>query len=211
MTQPFRLAAGGIVDRSRRLAFEFDGARYEGHPRRHARRPRCSPTACTSSRGASSITARAGSMPRAARSRTRWCSSRAARAPSPTCARRPPSSSTVSSRRARTAGPRSRSTSGALNGVLVALPAGRLLLQDVHVAADAESVAALRAFRTRRGRHGPCAPAERDPDRYEHQHAHCDVLVIGGGPAGLAAARARGRDAVRAWSSATRARGGAAA
>jgi len=29
-----------------------------------------------------------------------------------------------------------------------------------------------------------------DPDRYEHQYAHCDVLVIGGGPAGLAAAHA---------------------
>jgi sarcosine oxidase subunit alpha len=28
-----------------------------------------------------------------------------------------------------------------------------------------------------------------DPDRYEHQFAHCDVLVIGGGSAGLAAAR----------------------
>ena len=30
-----------------------------------------------------------------------------------------------------------------------------------------------------------------DPDRYEHQYAHCDVLVIGGGPAGLVAARDR--------------------
>ena len=29
-----------------------------------------------------------------------------------------------------------------------------------------------------------------DPDHYEHQFAHCDVLVIGAGPAGLAAARA---------------------
>ncbi len=29
-----------------------------------------------------------------------------------------------------------------------------------------------------------------DPDGYEHRYAHCDVLVIGGGPAGLAAARA---------------------
>ncbi|MGG5819967.1 sarcosine oxidase subunit alpha family protein [Falsiroseomonas sp. HW251] len=28
-----------------------------------------------------------------------------------------------------------------------------------------------------------------DPDRYEHVHAHCDVLVVGAGPAGLAAAR----------------------
>src|SRR5207302_871318 len=29
-----------------------------------------------------------------------------------------------------------------------------------------------------------------DPDRYEHQYAHCDVLVIGGGATGIAAARA---------------------
>ncbi|MEJ0019099.1 MAG: sarcosine oxidase subunit alpha family protein [Acetobacteraceae bacterium] len=34
------------------------------------------------------------------------------------------------------------------------------------------------------------APAEPDADRYLHQHAHCDVLVIGAGPAGLAAALA---------------------
>ncbi len=31
---------------------------------------------------------------------------------------------------------------------------------------------------------------ERDPDRYETRHAYADVLVIGGGPAGLAAAAA---------------------
>jgi sarcosine oxidase subunit alpha len=34
------------------------------------------------------------------------------------------------------------------------------------------------------------APSEPDRDRYVHRHAHCDVLVIGGGPAGLAAALA---------------------
>ncbi len=33
------------------------------------------------------------------------------------------------------------------------------------------------------------APEPGDPDVYEHRHAHCDVLVVGGGPAGLAAAR----------------------
>jgi sarcosine oxidase subunit alpha len=33
-------------------------------------------------------------------------------------------------------------------------------------------------------------PAEPDPDRYAHRYAHCDVLVVGAGPAGLAAALA---------------------
>ena len=33
-------------------------------------------------------------------------------------------------------------------------------------------------------------PREPDPDRYAHRFSHCDVLVIGGGPAGLAAAMA---------------------
>ena len=34
------------------------------------------------------------------------------------------------------------------------------------------------------------APGAADPDRYEHYNAHCDVLVVGAGPAGLMAARA---------------------
>lgn len=38
---------------------------------------------------------------------------------------------------------------------------------------------------------GP-APTEQDPDTYEHFHTHTDILVVGGGQAGLAAARAAG-------------------
>ena len=38
------------------------------------------------------------------------------------------------------------------------------------------------------------APTMPDPDRYAHRHAHCDVLVVGAGPAGLAAALAATRD-----------------
>ena len=39
--------------------------------------------------------------------------------------------------------------------------------------------------------------SEPDPDRYEFAYAHCDVLVVGGGPAGLAAARAAASDGAR--------------
>jgi len=41
------------------------------------------------------------------------------------------------------------------------------------------------------------APAHADPDRYDKTHAHCDVLVVGGGPAGLAATLAAGRAGAR--------------
>jgi sarcosine oxidase, subunit alpha len=34
------------------------------------------------------------------------------------------------------------------------------------------------------------APRRPDPDRYAHRYAHCDVLVVGAGPSGLAAALA---------------------
>jgi len=40
-------------------------------------------------------------------------------------------------------------------------------------------------------------PTEADPDTYEHFYAFCDVLVIGGGLAGLAAARAAGEAGAR--------------
>jgi sarcosine oxidase subunit alpha len=41
------------------------------------------------------------------------------------------------------------------------------------------------------------APSEPDSDRYVHQNQHCDVLVAGGGVAGLAAALAAGRSGAR--------------
>ncbi len=41
------------------------------------------------------------------------------------------------------------------------------------------------------------APGEPDPDRYDKTYAHCDVLVAGGGPAGIAAALAAARAGAR--------------
>ena len=41
------------------------------------------------------------------------------------------------------------------------------------------------------------APRLPDPDRYAQQHAHCEVLVVGAGPAGLAAALAASRSGAR--------------
>lgn len=41
------------------------------------------------------------------------------------------------------------------------------------------------------------SPTEVDPDSYDHMNQHCDVLVVGAGPAGLAAALAAGRSGAR--------------
>ena len=84
VTQPFRLPDGGIVDRDAAARVRLRRRRVtRATPATRSPR-RCSPTACTSSAAASSITGRAASSAPAPRSRMRWCSSRAARAPSPT-------------------------------------------------------------------------------------------------------------------------------
>ncbi|RJL05994.1 sarcosine oxidase subunit alpha [Paracoccus siganidrum] len=41
------------------------------------------------------------------------------------------------------------------------------------------------------------APTEEDPDHYASRNLHCDVLVVGAGPAGLAAARAAAAEGLR--------------
>lgn len=43
------------------------------------------------------------------------------------------------------------------------------------------------------------APEEADPDRYDQRHAHVDLLVVGGGLAGLSAALEAGRAGRQVW------------
>ena len=77
---------------------------------------------------------------------------------------------------------------GARQRPALAVHSRRLLLQDLHVAAR-RLEARLRAADPRAAGLG-VRPPQPDPDRYTNRYAHCDVLVVGAGPAGLAAALA---------------------
>ena len=119
-----------------------------------------------------------------------------AREPEPSrISRRRRSSSTTGSRpAARTAGPRSSSTWGGLGNVASwLLPAGfyyktfmwpgswwRFYEHFIRKAAGLGRV-----------------PVEPDPDHYDRRYAFCDVLVVGGGPAGLMAALTAARSGAR--------------
>ena len=188
MTQPFRLAQGGIVDRSRTLVFSFDGAAYEGHP---------------GDTLASALLANGVHL--VGRSfkyhRPRGIV---------TAGADEPNALVQLARGARTE-PNTRATQQELYDGLAAASQNRWpsLAFDVGALNDACSSLFPAGFyyKTFMWPPGPRwwlkyehairraaglgrAPREPDPDHYEHRFAHCDVLVIGGGPAGLAAATA---------------------
>ena len=188
MTQPFRLPRGGAVDRSRPLVFEFDGRRYEGY---------------AGDTLASALLANGVHL--VGRSfkyhRPRGIYTAGFEEPN----------ALVQLGGAERAEPNTRATTLELVDGMVAGSQNRWPSLRLDVGAIANALSPLLPagfyYKTfmwpstprgwlvyerfiRRAAGMGRASALADPDTYQHQFAHCDVLMVGGGPTGLAAARA---------------------
>ena len=187
MTGPRRLAAGGRIDRSRALAFRFDGRRYTGHP---------------GDTLASALLANGVRL--FARSfkyhRPRGVMAVGAEEPNALVLLEP----------GPFAEPNLRATEIELYDGLAAESVNRWpsLRFDLGAAAGLASGLFAAGFYYKTFMWPPSwwnrvyapairrmaglarAPGAPDPEVYEHRHAHCDILVVGGGPAGIAAAHA---------------------
>ncbi len=193
-TQPFRLPTGGLVDRSRTWHFRFDGVEYTGHP---------------GDTLASALLANGVRL--VGRSfkyhRPRGILSAGSEEPN----------ALVELREGARREPNSRATTIELHDGLVAASQNRwpTLRHDLLSLSAPLSpmLAAGFYYKTfmwpaafwervyepmiRRAAGLGRAAETADPDRYERATAHCDVLVVGAGPAGLAAALAAGRSGAR--------------
>ncbi len=194
MTQPHRLAAGGHVDRATRLSFTFDGRRYEGH---------------AGDTLASALLANGVRL--VGRSfkyhRPRGIFSAGVEEPNALVelrdgARREPNTRATVAELFDGLSATSQNRRGSLafdwmavNGLLAPwLGAGFYYKTFMWPAAFWERVyEPMIRHAAGLGR----ASGLPDPDRYDAAHAHCDVLVVGAGPAGLAAARAAGAAGAR--------------
>ncbi len=188
MTQPFRLPSGGRIDRARVLRFSFDGRAFEGHP------------------GDSLASALlANGVHLVGRSfkyhRPRGIVSAGSEEPN---------ALVTIDRGAGRMTPNLRATQIELYDGLVATSQNRWPSLEFDIGAIGQFASRLipagfyyktflwppRAWKhlyeplIRRAAGLGKAPGEPDPDTYAHQFAHCDVLVVGGGPAGLQAALA---------------------
>src|SRR5882672_4700347 len=194
MTQPFRHAAGGRIDRNRTLRFHFDGREYEGHP---------------GDTLASALLANGvGFVARSFKyHRPRGIFAAGIEDPS-ALVQLATGAITEPNRRAadillydglnaasQHAWPTLSTDFGAWAGWLAPLfPAGFYYKTFMRPSTLWRSVwEPMLRHMAGLGR----APAMPDPARYDKTHAHCDVLVVGAGPAGLAAALAAGRTGAR--------------
>ena len=194
MTQVFRLPTGGQIDRGRVLRFTFDGREYEGHP---------------GDTLASALLANGVRL--VARSfkyhRPRGIFSAGTEEPS-ALVQLENGGFTEPNRRAtdialydglhaasQHAWPKLDSDLGALVG-----PFGRLFPAGFYYKTFMQPRAGWRHLwepLLRRMAGLGRAASSPDPSRYDMRHTHCDVLVVGAGPAGLSAALAAGRSGAR--------------
>lgn len=183
VSQPWRLPSGGAIDRSRTLRFRFDGGEYEGHP------------------GDTLASALLANGVRLVARSFKYHRPRGLF----TCGPEEPNS-LVRLRNGARAEPNTRSTVVELFEGLEAESQNRRPSLQFDLLAASQWFAPLtppgfyyKTFMWPRsawpfygrwlrqlGGMGT-AGTLRDPDRYDHRNAHCDVLVVGGGPAGLAA------------------------
>ena len=194
MTQPFRLAVGGRIDRRRILHFRFDGRRYEGYP---------------GDTLASALLANGVRL--VARSfkyhRPRGVVAAGAEDPS-ALVQLETGAVTEPNRRAadialydglragsQHAWPSLRADLGAAAGYAARLlPAGFYYKLFFHPPALWRHLWERLLRRLAGLGHAPLLP---DPARYDKTHAHCDVLVVGARPARLMAALAAGDSGAR--------------
>ena len=188
MTQPHRLAAGGVIDRSRLLRFEYDGSPYQGYAGDtlasallangvhlvgrsfQYHRPRGIVSAGTEEPNA------LVQLGRGARTEPNVRATTLELVDGMTAA-------------SQNCWPSVRFDVGAINDRMSRLlPAGFYYKTFMWPPTPAWWLKYEHLIRRAAGMGR--AASEPDPDRYEHRYAHCDVLVIGGGAAGLAAARA---------------------
>ncbi|NBB82865.1 MAG: FAD-dependent oxidoreductase, partial [Alphaproteobacteria bacterium] len=194
MAQPFRTAAGGLIDRNRTIGFSFDGRRFEGHP---------------GDTLASALLANGVHL--VGRSfkyhRPRGIMTAGSEEPNALVQLGEGDAATDPNMRATTVElfdgltaesqnrwPSLRHDVGVLNDALSPFfPSGfyyKTFMWPASMWMTYEKVIRNAAGLGR----SPTAP---DPDRYEQRVAWCDVLVVGAGPAGLAAALAAARSGAR--------------
>ena len=189
--------AAGSTARGR-SRFTFDGTRLRAASPATRSPRRCSPTASTSSAAASSITARAASCRAGAEEPNALVQlDAAAGAPSPNTAR----DAGRALRRARRREPEPLAVARASTSARSTTCCRRCS----RPASTTRPSCGRRAFwntvyepliRAAAGL-GARADASPIPTATQHRYAHCDVLVVGAGPAGLAAALAAGRSGAR--------------
>ncbi|PRY73161.1 sarcosine oxidase subunit alpha family protein [Halomonas ventosae] len=193
--QPNRLREGGRIDRARTLSFTFNGKRYQGH---------------AGDTLASALLANGVDIVNRSFKYSRPRGIVAAGAEEPNALVQLGSSEAAqvpnvrATQQALFDGLRAQSTNGWPNVQrdvmsLVGKLGGRFMPPGFYYKTFMAPASMWMTYEKyiRKGAGLGRSPMERDPDSYDHLNQHCDLLVIGAGPAGLAAALTAARGGAR--------------